>query len=97
MPTLARPAAGRPTWPYPLIQDELEDPDPPGRERQALAAQAKRFLTLLTYYRRSPTSAAPVGHVLTAESFAIDFWPEEKSADEIVATIARWRHEGGDA
>jgi hypothetical protein len=24
-----------------------------------------------------------------------DFWPEEESADEFIATIREWRYEGG--
>ena len=26
-----------------------------------------------------------------------DFWPEDETADEFIATIRRWRNEGGDA
>ena len=34
---------------------------------------------------------------LSADAFAMDFWPAEQSADALVETINRWRREGGDA
>lgn len=42
-------------------------------------------------------SAGALPAAMTAESLQADFWPEEESAEEVVATIDRWRAEGGDA
>jgi hypothetical protein len=35
--------------------------------------------------------------VMSAETFAVDFWPEDRGAEELVEQIDRWRREGGDA
>jgi hypothetical protein len=45
-----------------------------------------------TSRRRALAEAKPP---LDAAFFAADFWPEERSAEEVVATIDRWRREGG--
>jgi hypothetical protein len=31
----------------------------------------------------------------TAESLAADFWPDDESVDDLVATVREWRRQGG--
>ncbi len=45
-----------------------------------------------------PTLAARQGvrPVTSFEDLLGDFWPEDETADEFIAAVREWRHEGGD-
>jgi hypothetical protein len=43
---------------------------------------------------RRLAAAQGVKPINSIKDLAADFWPEEETADYIVSTLRRWRHEG---
>ena len=37
-----------------------------------------------------------VRRLVKNEDLRADFWPEDETADQIIAAVRRWRREGGD-
>jgi hypothetical protein len=82
----------------------LEDGMPPGQQpagdrltqrmgsqtvpgRDFFAAPAVNLATLMVRQGVKP--------IANFDDLLGDFWPEDESADEFVAAVRRWRHEGG--
>jgi hypothetical protein len=81
-----------------LREPEMSEATAMARLTKRMWPQAVSGSTYFTQQQRDLTDLAAqqgVQPVMNFDDLLGDFWPEDETADDFIATVRQWRHEGG--
>lgn len=71
--------------------------DGPSEHARPIAVNGREFMAQIPADLRSIAARQGVKPVEDFDNLLGDFWPEDETAEEFIATIREWRSEGADA